>query len=159
MGCPRVDPTFKNFMCSKFMCLSLALFPRNYMTCIHVSFREFHKKLFRNYFLGKSHLDYTGNCFQNYFARFGWSVATLRGDHQWPRWPLKSFQTSWELRNIYHHHHPECKIRKSAEASSGSIHPYGRYGHAVKPSKAIPTIAILWPVKAIFSRWGPLRRM
>ena len=38
----------------------------------------------------------------------------------------------WELRNIYHHHHPESKIRKSSEAISGSMHPYGRYGIAVK---------------------------
>ena len=37
----------------------------------------------------------------------------------------------WELRNIYHHH-PESKIRKSSGANSGSIHPYGRYGNAVK---------------------------
>ena len=38
---------------------------------------------------------------------------------------------SWEPRNIYHHH-PETKIRKSSEANSGSIHPYGRYGNAVQ---------------------------
>ena len=37
----------------------------------------------------------------------------------------------WELRNIYHHH-PESKKRKSSEANCGSIHPYGRYEHAVK---------------------------
>ena len=56
-----------------------------------------------------------------------------------------------ELRNIYHHH-PESKKRKSSEGSSGSIHPYGRYGHAGKTSKSISTIAILWPVKAIFEK-------
>ena len=57
----------------------------------------------------------------------------------------------WELRNIYHHH-PESKKRKSSEANSGSIHPYGRYGNAVKARKTISTIAILWPVKAIFEK-------
>ena len=56
-----------------------------------------------------------------------------------------------ELRNIYHHH-PESKKRKSSEAKSGSIHPYGRYGNAVKTRKTISTIAILWPVKAIFEK-------
>ena len=30
--------------------------------------------------------------------------------------------------------------------------PYGRYGNAGKTSKTIPTIAILWPVKAIFEK-------
>ena len=63
----------------------------------------------------------------------------------------------WEMRNIYHHHHhhhhhPESKKRKSSEANSGSIHPYGRYGNAVKTRKIISTIAILWPVKAIFEK-------
>ena len=57
----------------------------------------------------------------------------------------------WEMRNIYHHH-PESKKRKSSEANSGSIHPYGRYGNAVKTRKAISTIAILWPVNAIFEK-------
>ena len=57
----------------------------------------------------------------------------------------------WELRNIYHHH-PERKKRKSSEANSGSIHPYGRYENAVKTRKTISTIAILWPVKAIFEK-------
>ena len=57
----------------------------------------------------------------------------------------------WELRNIYHHH-PESKKRKSSEANSGSIHPYGRYGNAVKTRTTISTIAILWPVKAIFEK-------
>ena len=57
----------------------------------------------------------------------------------------------WELRNIYHHH-PESKKRKSSEADSGSIHPHGRYGNAGKTRKAISTIAILWPVKAIFEK-------
>ena len=42
----------------------------------------------------------------------------------------------WELRHIYHHH-PESKKEKSSEANSGSIHPYGRYGNAVKTRKAI----------------------
>ena len=32
------------------------------------------------------------------------------------------------------------------------IHPYGRYGNAVKTRKTISTIAILWPVKAIFEK-------
>ena len=54
----------------------------------------------------------------------------------------------WELRNIYHYH-PESKKRKSSEENSGFIHPYGRYGNAVK---TISTIAILWPVKAIFEK-------
>ena len=58
---------------------------------------------------------------------------------------------SWELRNIYHHH-PESKKRKSSEANSGSIHPYGRYENAVKTRETISTIAILWPVKAIFEK-------
>ena len=57
----------------------------------------------------------------------------------------------WELRNIYHHH-PESKERKSSEANSGFIHPYGRYGNAVKTRKTISTIAILWLVKAIFEK-------
>ena len=55
-------------------------------------------------------------------------------------------------KNIYHHHHPESKKRKSSEENSGSIQPYGRYGNAGKTSKAISTIAILWPVKAIFEK-------
>ena len=53
--------------------------------------------------------------------------------------------------NIYHHH-PESKKRKSSEANSGSIHPYGRYGNAVRTRKTISTIAVLWPVKAIFEK-------
>ena len=57
------------------------------------------------------------------------------------------------MRNIYHHR-PESKKRKSSEANSGSIHPYGRYGNAVKTRKIISTIAILWPVKAIFEKRG-----
>ena len=57
----------------------------------------------------------------------------------------------WELRNIYHHH-PESKKRKSSEENSGFIHPYGRCGNAVKTTKTISTIAILWPVKAIFEK-------
>ena len=57
----------------------------------------------------------------------------------------------WELRNIYHHH-PDSKIRKSSEANSGSIQPYGRYGSAVKTSKPVSTIAILWPAKAILEK-------
>ena len=58
---------------------------------------------------------------------------------------------SWELRNVYHHH-PESKTTKSPEANSGSIHPYGRHGNAVKTRKTISTIGILWPVKAIFEK-------
>ena len=57
---------------------------------------------------------------------------------------------NWELRNIYHH--PESKKRKSSEANSGFIQPYGRSENAVKTRKAISTIAILWPVKAIFEK-------
>ena len=55
-----------------------------------------------------------------------------------------------ELKNIYHH--PESKKRKSSEGNSGSIHPYGRYGNAGKTSTTTSTIAILWPVKAIFEK-------
>ena len=58
-------------------------------------------------------------------------------------------------RNIYHNR-PESKKRNSAEGSSGFIRPYDRYGNAGKTSKTIPTIAFLWPVKAIFEK-GPLR--
>ena len=65
-----------------------------------------------------------------------------------PRWFWPDF---WELRNIYHHH-PESKKRKSSEANSGSMHPYGRHENAVKTRKTISTIAILWPVKAIFEK-------
>ena len=63
----------------------------------------------------------------------------------------KSNTLIWELRNIYHHN-PESKIRKSSDANSGSINPFGRYGNAVKTSKTISTIAFLWPVKAIFEK-------
>ena len=56
-----------------------------------------------------------------------------------------------ELKNIYHHH-PESKKRNSSEQKSGSIQPYGRYGNAGKTSNTISTIAILWPVKAIFEK-------
>ena len=56
----------------------------------------------------------------------------------------------WELKNIYHH--PESEKRKSSEANSGSIHPYGRHGNAVKTRKTISTIAILWPARAIFEK-------
>ena len=52
--------------------------------------------------------------------------------------------------NIYHHHHhPE---KKKSERISGAIDPYGRYGNAGKTSKTISTIAILWPVKAVFEK-------
>ena len=54
-------------------------------------------------------------------------------------------------KNIYHHH-PESKKRKSSKANSGSIHPYGRHGNAVKTRKTLSIIAILWPVKAIFEK-------
>ena len=64
----------------------------------------------------------------------------------------KCLASSRELRNIYHHHHPESKKRKSSEGSSGSIHPYGRYGNAGKTSQTISTRAIIWPVKAIFEK-------
>ena len=64
----------------------------------------------------------------------------------------KRQRACWEVRNIYHHHHPESKKRKSSEANSGSLHPYSRYGNAVKARKTISTIAILWPVKAIFEK-------
>ena len=57
----------------------------------------------------------------------------------------------WELKNIYHHH-PESNKGKSSQANSGSIHPYGRYGNAVKTRKTISTIAILRLVKAIFEK-------
>ena len=56
-----------------------------------------------------------------------------------------------ELKNVYHHQ-PESKKRKSLEGNSGSIQPYGGYGNARKTSKTISTIAILWPVKAIFEK-------
>ena len=56
------------------------------------------------------------------------------------------------MRNIYHHHHPESKKRKSSERIFGAIDPHGRYGNAWKTSKTISTIAILWPVKAIFEK-------
>ena len=59
--------------------------------------------------------------------------------------------SSWELRNIFHHH-PESKKRKSSEENSGFIHPYGRYGNVAKTRTTISTIAILWPVKAIFEK-------
>ena len=77
-----------------------------------------------------------------------------------PKWPSLHSETLrykgqnvkfWELRNIYHHH-PESKKRKSSEKNSGFIHPYGRYGNAVTTRKTISTIAILWPVKAIFEK-------
>ena len=56
-----------------------------------------------------------------------------------------------EQKNTYHHH-PESKKRKASEGNSGSIQPYGRYGNAAKTSKTISTIAIPWPVKAIFEK-------
>ena len=55
------------------------------------------------------------------------------------------------MRNI-DHHRPESEKKKSSEANSGSIHPYGRYGNAVKTRRTISTIAILWPVRAIFEK-------
>ena len=63
--------------------------------------------------------------------------------------PHRHRKTGRELRNIYHHH-PESKKGKSLEGFSGSIHLYSRHGNAGKTSKTISTIAILWPVKAIF---------
>ena len=62
--------------------------------------------------------------------------------------------SNWELKNIIYHHHPESKKRESSEQNSGFIHPYGRYGNAVKTRKTISTIAFLWPVKAIFENRG-----
>ena len=53
-----------------------------------------------------------------------------------------------------YHHHPESKKRKSSEANSGSIHPYGRYENAANTRKTISTIAIPWPVKAVFEKRG-----
>ena len=47
---------------------------------------------------------------------------------------------------------PRAQEKKSSEAKSGSIHPYGRYGNAVKTRKTISTIAILWSVKTIFEK-------
>ena len=47
---------------------------------------------------------------------------------------------------------PREQEKKSSEAKAGSIHPYGRYGNAVKTRKTMSTIAILWPVKAIFEK-------
>ena len=56
-----------------------------------------------------------------------------------------------ELKDIYHHH-PERKKRKSSEGNSDSIHPGGRDGNDGKTSKTMSTIAILWPIKAIFEK-------
>ena len=64
--------------------------------------------------------------------------------------PLAESTPSRELKITYHHHHPESKNRKSSKGNSGSIQAYGRYGNAGKTSKGISTIAILWPVKAIW---------
>ena len=58
---------------------------------------------------------------------------------------------SRELRNI-DHHHPESKKRKSSEGKPCSVQPYGRYADACKTNKTMSTIAILWPVKAIFEK-------
>ena len=97
---------------------------------------------------------------QTGLCKFGWVWSSLNYAPQ--------FQNR-ELRNIYHHH-PESKKRKSSEANSGSIHPYGRYENAIKTRKAISTIAIFrgeksakrcrergrkrggQPVKAIFEK-------
>ena len=67
------------------------------------------------------------------------------------KWRTSAFY--WELRNIYHHH-PESKKRKSSEANSDSIHPYGRHGNAVKTRKTISTIAILLACKGHFREEG-----
>ena len=64
---------------------------------------------------------------------------------------LRNFCSCRELKTIYHYH-PDSKKRKSLEGNSGSIHPYGRYENAGKTSKTISTIAILWPVEAIFEK-------
>ena len=47
---------------------------------------------------------------------------------------------------------PREQEKKISGANSGFIHPHGRYGNAVKTMKTISTIAILWPVKAIFEK-------
>ena len=47
---------------------------------------------------------------------------------------------------------PREQDKISSVANSGSIHPYGRYGHAVKTSETMSTITILWSVKAIFEK-------
>ena len=47
---------------------------------------------------------------------------------------------------------PREQEKRQTLAETGSIHPYGRYGHAVKTRKTISTIPILWPVKAIFEK-------
>ena len=86
----------------------------------------------------------------NSVKRF-WPFSEPPDSENWILLCSSHSQISWELRNIYHHH-PESKKRKSSEANSGSIHPYGRYGNAVKTRKAISTIAILWPVKTIFEK-------
>ena len=64
---------------------------------------------------------------------------------------VRSVSDSQGAENI-DHHHPESKKRTSSEGNSCSIHPCGRYGNAGKTSKTISTIAILWPVKAIFEK-------
>ena len=47
---------------------------------------------------------------------------------------------------------PREQEKTISEANSGSIHPSGRSGYAVKTRKTISTIAIPWPVKAIFEK-------
>ena len=47
---------------------------------------------------------------------------------------------------------PREQEKKSREGNFGAIQPYDRYGSAVASSKTISTIAILWPVKAIFEK-------
>ena len=72
----------------------------------------------------------------NYITSKFVSQCGLTCNHNYvmPKVQLK-LVLNWELRNIYHHH-PESKKRKSSEANSGSIHPYG---NAVKTSKTIST--------------------
>ena len=100
--------------------------------------------LFDNFRAGQKTSKIVKKC-QSIFRHF--STNCVRHHFSGPFWGALR-----ELRNIYHHHHPESKKTKSSEANSGSIHPYGRYGNAVKTRKTISTIAILWPVNAIFEK-------
>ena len=101
-------------------------------------------------------------------ASMGTGILSSIGVEVWRKAPeafpdsnttLDTFQSArrrqtQERRNIYHHS-PESKKRKSSEGNSGSIHPCGRYRNAGKTSKTISTIAILWPLKAIFEKRAP----
>ena len=65
--------------------------------------------------------------------------------------PLKKVQEP-SLRRPWGDKNPESKKRKSSGVHSGSIHPYRRYGKALKTRESRPTIAILLPVKAVFEK-------